>query len=149
MKDDMTSKMTERRRLKVLWSEYKFYVLPFVQAGLTFACYAVGYDMSSASDGLPMARAGALATAISVGFTLWSYGEILARGNRLAKDQFGKAVDGLQLHLTSGGTAKAEFAKKLDAQTSKISRRISLLHTLILVVATLVWGFGDLISKIL
>lgn len=145
----MTIKMTGTRSPEVLWSEYKFYVLPAVQAVLTFACYAVGYHMSSVDDGMPLARAGALATAISVGFTLWRYGDILKQGNQMSKDQFGRVIDSMNLESRRAQDAKDNYGRKLDGQTGKIGRLITAAHAIILIVATLVWGFGDLISKVL
>jgi len=143
------SKTIRRRPLKVLWSEYKFYVLPCVQAALTLACYAVGYILSSSADGTPMARSGALATAISLVFTLWSYGDILNKGNRMSKEQFGRVIESMNMDSRRADAAKASYALKLDGQTSKIGGYITLAHTLILVVATLVWGFGDLVATAL
>ena len=145
----MTTRMTGSRSPEVLWSECKFYVLPGVQAVLTFACYAVGYHMSSVGDGMPMARAGALATAISVGFTLWRYGDILRQGNQMSKDQFGRVIDSMNLDSRRAQDAKDRYGRKLDGQTGKINRVITAAHVSILIIATLIWGFGDLISKVL
>lgn len=147
--EDMMIKMTGSHALKVRWSEYKFYMLPAVQAVLTLGCYAAGYQMSSTGDGMPMARAGALATAISVGFTLWSYGDILRDGNQMSKDQFGRLVDSMNLDPRRALAAKDSYGRKLDGQTGKINRVITTAHAAILIVATLVWGFGDLVSEVL
>jgi len=98
---------------------------------------------------MPMARAGALATAISVGFTLWRYGDILRQGNQMSKDQFGRVIDSMNLDSRRAQDAKDRYGRKLDGQTGKINRVITAAHVSILIIATLIWGFGDLISKVL
>lgn len=134
---------------EVWWSEHKFYVPPLANFVLTGICYAVGIYLSSKTDAVPLARSGALATAISVGFTLWRYSDILANGNARARDMIKRQIARMNLTYVDPDVATRQVIERLNAQTKKIERRITLAQACVLIIATLVWGFGDLATALL
>ncbi|WP_133149196.1 hypothetical protein [Caulobacter zeae] len=132
------------KRFDVWWSEAKFYVPIALQAVLSAIFYWVGWSGSSATDSMPLARAGALATAVSIGFTVWRYNAILAAGAARGKAAFAKAVDAMNLQYVNKEQAKKNFDDKLDSATARIDQVITAVSVALLILATLVWGFGDL-----
>lgn len=134
------------KKFSVWWSEWKFYVLPLLQLLSNLTFYGCGWRLSTPEDSMPFARAGALATAVSIGFTLWRYSAILARGNHEAKTKFNRLLDNANFPHVDIEAAKRNFGKKLDHNTVRIERVITISGVGLLIIATLVWGFGDLLK---
>lgn len=129
---------------KIKWSLWKFAAPTICNGSFSLICYAIGWHLSSKTSALPLARAGAAATAIAIAFTLYDYREALRASKGVASQRFAKVTQKLPL---TGATSQKKFEDKLEEKTSLAVRSISIMQAVILIFATLVWGFGDLASS--
>lgn len=130
--------------LKIKWSLWKFAAPTICNGLLSLICYVIGWHLSSKTSALPLARAGAAATAIAIGFTLYDYRKALRSSEDAASQTFRKVTQNLPL---TGAASQARVDEKLRKNTSHADRSISIMQALILIFATLVWGFGDLANS--
>ncbi len=105
-----------------------------------------GWVKSTSSDGMPFARAGAAGTVLLVVVTLWRLSNILASDRQALIKGFEDRMTRMGVRPTIGGPA----AKSLDGRVSilhnRFERAVFALLAFDLAVATIIWGFGDLIK---
>ena len=129
---------------EVKWSLWKFLVPTLCNGLSSLACYVVGWHLSKAASSMPLARAGALATAIAIGFTLHNYHEMIESSERAANETFEKATSALPL---TGDGSQRRVSDLLKRNTRRVTWAVSVVQAVILITATLVWGFGDLVAS--
>lgn len=134
---------------QIIWSEYKYYVPPFLNIVASILIYSAGFYFSSPEDGIPLSRSGSLATAFAIGFTLWDYRKILIRQKEIGVTAFSDAVQSMGLNHQDPDELIKKFTKKMDGKTNSINNRITYAQTGVLIIATLVWGFGDCIIAVI
>lgn len=100
--------------------------------------------MSSKASAMPLARSGAAATAIAIAFALYDYRKALHVSEHAASQTFSKFTKNLPL---TGAESQKRIEKKLRRNTSRADCSISIIQAVILIFATLVWGFGDLANS--
>jgi hypothetical protein len=140
--------MTWVKALKTKWSLWKYAAPAVVCALIEVAIYLAGWRMSSSSDSMPLARSGAAATAVSLGFALWDFREAVANSERRAKETVDRVFEGLYAPHVDKEARQAAINEQLKDNSNKINRAISLIYGVLLIVATIIWGFGDLVAKI-
>lgn len=95
---------------------------------------------------MPMARAGAMATVFAIGFALHDFRQALSRSEEKANRNFAAITKNLPL-------TDATSQKKIEALTRRNTRMVDRTTTIwqnsLLIGATLVWGFGDLLNRLL
>lgn len=95
---------------------------------------------------MPMARAGAMATAFAIGFALHDYGQALP----LSEEEANRSVAAITKNLPLTGATSQE---RIEALTRRNTRMVDMTTTLrqtgLLIGATLIWGFGDLLNRLL
>jgi hypothetical protein len=127
---------------KVQWSLWRFAVVPVIcNAVLSLICYFVGWHFSTKASAMPLARSGAAATAIAIAFTLYNYQRPLEASQQAASRFFEKYTN--QSPLTGQASQKG-LNRKLQINTQRVNCVITFIQAMILIFATLVWGFGDL-----
>ena len=127
--------------LEVEWSLWKIVIPTLCNGLLSLACYVVGWHLSTAASPMPFTRAGALATAIAIGFTLYNYHEIIENSERAASEAIAKVTSRLPL---TGEVTQRRIVRQLKRNSLRVTRVVTVLQAIILILATLVWGFGDL-----
>jgi hypothetical protein len=90
---------------------------------------------------MPLARSGAAATAIAIAFTLYDYRTALQLSGQSASRTLGKYTRNLPL---TGAESQQRFDEKIQKNTARAECVITGIQAIILIFATLVWGFGDL-----
>jgi hypothetical protein len=93
---------------------------------------------------MPLARAGAAATAVAILFTLYDYRNALQASEQMASRKFENLTKNLPI---TGQASQRRIDAKLQRNTSRAAGVISLIQATILIFATLVWGFGDLANS--
>ena len=130
--------------LKIKWSLWKFAAPAMCNGLLSLICYVIGWHLSSKTSAMPLARAGAAATAIAIAFTLHDYRKALQVSEHAASQTFRKFTKNLPL---TGAESQKRIDEKLQRNTSRADCSISIMQAAILIFATLVWGFGDLANS--
>lgn len=130
--------------LKIKWSLWKFATPTICNSFLSLICYVIGWHLSSKTSAMPLARAGAAATAIAIAFTLYDYRKALQVSEHAASQSLSKFTQNLPL---TGAESQKKIDEKLRSNTSCANRSISIMQAVILIFATLVWGFGDLANS--
>lgn len=130
-----------RKWISSKWSQWKYAVPVVFNLGLSVTCYFVGWHMSSKSSAMPFARSGAAATTIAIGFTLYDYRQAIQNSVQSASQTVTRATSGL--HLT-GAESRRRIIEKIKRKSSITDLSITAIQALILMAATVVWGFGDL-----
>lgn len=135
-----------KKKMAVWWSIWRHARFAAYNTFCSIACYAVGLYHSSATSSVPLARAGAAATAFAIGFTLYNYGQALAESEERANRNFAKVTKNLPL-------TGAASQQRIEAQTRRNTRIVvsttNVWQAIVLIVATLVWGFGDMANELL
>lgn len=135
---------TFRRSLATKWSLWKLALPVGYCAALSIICYGIGWYMSTSASAMPLARAGAAATAISTAFTLYNY----RRRIRVSENDAAKLIKRITDNFQITGPASLQDAKRrLRENTQGVTRAIVVAQAMLLIIATLVWGFGDLASR--
>ena len=127
--------------LQVKWSLWRFAVPAVCNVFLSLICYAIGWHLSTRDSAMPLARAGAAATAVAIAFTLYDYRKALQASAQSASRTFEKITEGLPL---TGRASQNRIDEKIQKNTSRADSTITFIQAIILIFATLVWGFGDL-----
>jgi putative Mn2+ efflux pump MntP len=138
--------MLERTKkwLRLKWSLWKFAMPAFVNALLSLACYTVGWIRSTTASALPFSRAGAAATIIAVLIGVYDYKKALKDSERTVTRAFEKITDALPI---TGKASLKNVTDQLQHNTRRAELTITIIQVGILVLATLIWGFGDLASR--
>jgi hypothetical protein len=131
------------KQISTQWSLWKYAVPVAINAILSILCYIGGWMLSTPTDRTWFARAGAAATAIAIVFAVNNYHKALETSQADAASYFANITK--QLPLT-GAASQQRVVNKLQANTRLAAGVITSMQTAILVIATLVWGFGDLLS---
>lgn len=134
------------RRLAVWWSLWRYGTHAALNAVASACCYLVGWHLSNCSSAMPLARAGALATVIAVGFTVWDYRAALAGSEQQAYELMKRVTQAFPL---TGKASLADVERRLKANTRRASKVITAVHAVVLMIATFVWGFGDLATHLM
>lgn len=130
--------------LRIKWSLWKLAAPTMCNGLLSLTCYVIGWHLSSKTSAMPLARAGAAATAIAIAFTLHDYRKALQADEHAASQTFSKLTKNLPL---TGSASQNRIEEKLRRNTSRANYSISIMQAVILIFATLVWGFGDLANS--
>jgi hypothetical protein len=91
-----------------------------------------------------LARAGAFATMVAIGFTLHDFRQALSKSERSAMATFTKRTSGMSI---TGQKSRERIEEELRSNTQRASKVITLTHAIVLMLATFVWGFGDLATR--
>jgi hypothetical protein len=132
------------KKFAVWWSLWRHALPAFCNALLSVVCYAVGWSLSDAESAVPLARAGAFATMIAIGFTLHDFRQALEEGEKSAVATFATATKHLPL---TGQASQKRIEEILRSNTRRASKVITTTHAIVLMLATFVWGFGDLATR--
>ena len=127
--------------IQVKWSLWRFAVPALCNFLLSLTCYAIGWHLSTSASAMPLARSGAAATAIAIGYTLYDYRRALHASGQSASQTFKKFTKSLPL---TGPESQKRIDEKIRKDTAKADSVITIIQAIILILATLVWGFGDL-----
>jgi hypothetical protein len=131
-----------KRVFLVKWSLWKYATTPVVVFVATLACYEGGWlllpDYPSALE-----RSGAIATMIALLSALYDYQGVFRRSEDTAIEWAKKATSGLP---RTGAQARERLTSKIKGNTAKVDRFATVLQAITLAIATLVWGFGDLVK---
>ena len=129
------------RQVRVKWSLWRFLVPACLNVFSSAICYSVGWHMSTAESSMPLARAGALATAIAIAFTLYSFNEKITESERAACERIARFTRALPM---TGADSQSRILEQLKQQTRLAVRSERIAQATILILATVIWGFGDL-----
>ena len=130
-------------RLRIGWSLYKLLWPTAVAWICGIGAFAVGLVCSNQETSLPFARSGSAVTAIFIFSTVFSVDHIAKRSERRANDLFKKLTSEL---LLTGPEAQSIIQGKTARNTEHVIRINIFLSATGLCLATLVWGFGDLLA---
>lgn len=130
-------------RLRISWSLWKYGAPTAASVAIAAICYAVGWLFSTPCDGMPFSRSGAAATFFAIGFAVYDFKLGLAESETKAKAIIDRATEGFPL---TGASSRKISHKKIENNTSRATMAISWVQVSLLMLATLIWGFGDLIA---
>jgi hypothetical protein len=130
-----------KRWLEVKWSLWRVAIPVVCNGFLSLVCYTVGWSFSTTTSAIPFARGGAAATMIAIAFTLYNYRRALETSEQAARRVFERATHVLPL---TGKASLEKVTEKLQQNTWRADRTITFAQAVILILATFVWGFGDL-----
>jgi hypothetical protein len=130
-------------RLKISWTLYQLLWPTAVAWICGIAAFAVGLICSNQETSLPFARSGSAVTAIFIFSTIFSVDHIAKRSEQSANDRFKKVTDKLPY---TGPRSQSKTEAKTARNTEHLIRVNILLSATGLCLATLVWGFGDLLA---
>jgi hypothetical protein len=130
--------------LQVEWSLWRFAVPAICNGFFSLVCYVIGWHLSSKDSAIPLARAGAAATAIAIGFTFYDYRKALQTSEQVASRTFKELTRHFPI---TGQVSQSRIDAKLQRNSLRADRMISFIQATVLISATLVWGFGDLASS--
>jgi hypothetical protein len=137
-------KRLSRKWLVVKWSLWKYAVPAVFNVVLSLICYTIGWHLSTSDSAMPLARAGAAATAIAIAFTLYDYRKALQASGQRASKTFERST---RLLPNTGKTSQQKLEDKIQRKTAHADLIITLMQAILLILATLVWGFGDLANR--
>lgn len=129
------------REWETWWSLWRHWMPALLNALLSIICYVVGWNLSTSVSAMPFERSGAAATIIAIGFTLHDYRGNLQRSEDKATETVEHAAALLPL---TGPTWLKRIRPRLRANTARAIRVTALTHAIVLMIATFVWGFGDM-----
>ena len=132
------------QKVKVWWSLWRYSFPAGVNAIASLVCYWIGWHLSCAGSAMPLARAGAAATAIAIGITLYDYRTALQKSEQNAKTYFERFTSKLPL---TGEASQHRVGEMLRHNSVFAIRVIASVDAGILMLATFVWGFGDLATR--
>lgn len=134
-----------KRELAVQWSLWRHAKFAIGNTLCSGVCYSVGWHLSSSENAMPLARAGALATAFAIAFTLYDYRRALRQSEDQANQTFAKVTK----QLPFAGAASQERVEAITRRnTELVEGVVTIWQAVLLIGATLVWGFGDLATAL-
>src|SRR5207244_3743565 len=95
-------------------------------------------------DGTPFSRAGALVTAIAVVFIFWEYTKILSERHDLIVGKVRETIAAARFTSKDAVLVLGSIEGDLRSDTEFAKRLITTCQGILLLVGTLVWGFGDI-----
>jgi hypothetical protein len=133
-----SSHRTSRRRI----SPYLPLAINLALCGLI---YSVGLYFAVRGDPLAYARSGAAATAACVALSLWDFRRIVTFAAQIEREALIETVGDICNRTADAQTIAAELDSRLRGRFDKAERFTTAAEPCLLVVATLIWGFGDLL----
>ena len=131
-------------KLKVAWSLWR-YTRPIQwSVAASAVCYAVGWYLSTDISTAPFGRSGAAASACALFFGAFNVVEALKESERTALGYFEQRTKAFPL---TGQQSQERIAKQLAENTQLAIKVVTFTHAALLIIGTLVWGFGDLIVQ--
>jgi hypothetical protein len=115
-----------------------------INLALCATIYATGIALALRGDALAFARAGAAATATGLALSLWDARRMLGAAARIERDALVDTVGQLCQRTHDADAIAAELERRLRGRFSRAERLTASAEAALLVIATLVWGFGDL-----
>lgn len=113
--------------------------------GLGAICWW-GWVKSTSTDGIPFARAGAAGTVLLVVVTLWRLSNILASDRQALIKGFEERMTRMGVRPAISGPAARSLDERVSNLHNRFERAMFALLAFDLAVATIIWGFGDLIK---
>jgi len=107
--------------------------------------YSIGLMLAVRGDPLAFARSGAAATAACVALSLWDYRRIVSVAAQIEREALLETVGDICNRTGDVQTIAAELDSRLRGRFGKAERFTTGAEACLLVVSTLIWGFGDLI----
>jgi len=107
--------------------------------------YSVGLMLAFRGDPLAFARSGAAGTAACVALSLWDYRRIVRVAAQIEREALLETVDDICRRNVDVQTIAAELDRRLRGRFGKAERFTTGAEACLLVVSTLIWGFGDLL----
>ena len=129
------------QKIKTFWSLWRYAIPSGVNVIISIICYAVGWYFSDLESSLPLARAAAMATVFAIGFTLYDYRQALKSSEKAAAEKFKKITARLSL---TGDKSQKDIEAKLKYKTMQVMNVVRVVDSVALMLATFIWGFGDL-----
>lgn len=109
----------------------------------SICAFAIGLACSNQETSLPFARSGSAVTAIFIFSTIFSVERLARRSEQHANSLYKKLTD----DLTVTGRQAQKHIEETTAKNTELVIRINIfLSATGLCLATLVWGFGDLLA---
>ena len=105
--------------------------------------FAIGLGFSNQETSMPFARSGSAVTAIFIFSTIFSVDHVAKQSEQRANGLYRKLTGSLPL---TGASSQSRIETKTAENTVHILRVNIFLSAMGLCMATLVWGFGDLLS---
>jgi hypothetical protein len=115
-----------------------------INLALCAIIYGIGIKLAVRGDPLAFARAGAAATAVGLALSLWDARRMLGAAARIERDALVDTVGQLCHRTQDADAIAAELERRLRGRFSRAERLTASAEAALLVIATLVWGFGDL-----
>jgi hypothetical protein len=134
----------QKRSFLIWWSLWKSAMPALCNVTISIGCYVAGWTVSDEKSSAPFARAGAAATAAAILFNIYDFQRALAINERQVGEKIARATRHLKI---TGSASKKRIELLLNRNTYRATRNITIINATTLIVATLVWGFGDLITK--
>jgi hypothetical protein len=110
-----------------------------------FVIYATGIVFASRGYPLAFARSGAAATAASLALSLWDYRRIVSFAAQIEREALVATVSDICTGSGDMQTLAAALDSRLGGRFGRAERFTTAAEACLLVTATLVWGFGDLV----
>jgi len=107
--------------------------------------YAIGMVLAVRGNPLAFSRSGAAATAACVALSLWDYRRIVSVAAQIEREALLETVGDICNRTVDVQTIAAELDSRLRGRYGKAERFTTGAEACLLVISTLVWGFGDLL----
>ncbi|WP_155835166.1 hypothetical protein [Herbaspirillum sp. RV1423] len=130
--------------IKRFWSLWRYAIPSGINVIISITCYAIGWHLSDQASGVPLTRAAAAATVFSIGFTLYDYRQVLETSERATAEKFKRVTDNLPI---TGPKSQEAVEEKLKRNTTQVVKVVRVVDSVALMLATFVWGFGDLANR--
>jgi hypothetical protein len=115
-----------------------------INIGLCAGLYAIGIAVALRGNPMAFPRAGAAATAVGLVMSLWDARRILGAAARIEREALMETVASICQHETPADQIAADLEQRLRGRFNRAERLTASAEAALLVIATLVWGFGDL-----
>lgn len=126
--------------MKVLWKFYQnHYGMLAVLSFLSGIAYWWGWHVSNA-DGQAFSRSGAIATAILAFFIVSDYPDRLGKVQQAVND----AIDKSGSWTAASSAIRSDAKERAKAHLDWTRTVIQYWYAILLFIATMIWGFGDL-----
>jgi len=126
-------------------------VLPYLPLAINLlVCvfiYSVGLVLVAGGDPLAFARSGAAATAACVALSLWDYRRVVSVAAQIEREALLATVGDICTRSQDVQAIVAALDARLRGRFGRAQRLSTAAEGCLLVVATLIWGFGDLLFR--
>lgn len=131
-----------------LYQRIKFYIAPgIVTISSALLLYWGWYtsEIADSHDGLPLARAGSLITALSLVFVFWRYGRRLADTETMIMRVVNDRLRKEPISEQDAAVVSVRLADRIHLKADRIEKIITRWQACLLALGTVDWGFGDLL----